>query len=439
MSFTPLSRLVRSPVRSRPRDYVRPRLESLEDRTAPATIAWINPVGGSWDVATNWDLGRTPQSDDDVVIGRLDYGAVVDHATGNDTVQSVSSPFDGGTLAVTDLSTLRVTGSVNIPNLVAATAGVVSANNTGSLNTNLRAEGGGEIHLPALTDYNAAVFTRLEATGAGSLIDLPALTTMIATTGGNPVPGEVRLDVVADQSGTVNLPALTSVRGHPADYFIGFTALRASSGGTFVLDMGESVTFAAAGSLEVDTDAAVAAGPIVVSDLGDVTVRGALSAASVLVDDSSVTVSGSLVVAGGYTAVNSTTTLEGGTVTVCSLFDNQGGSVFGSGVINGSVRNAGLLNKRSLAVNGDFTQTASGQLDLQLRGAGDYDQLAVSGLASLDGTLDVRLAGAFQPQAGEQFQPVLWGQVQGAFATYTGDSSRFTFSYEDSGLTLVAD
>jgi hypothetical protein len=419
----------------------------LEGRTTPATITWVNPGGGLWDVAANWDLGRTPQPDDDVVIGGLDFGAAVRHASGDDTVQSVSSPFDLSTLAVTDQSSLTVTGSVNIPTLLAATGGAVTANNTGTLNINLRAEAGGAIHFPALTGYNATVFTRIEAIGPGSQIDLPALTSLMATTG-DPVPGEVRLDLVADQGGTVNLPALTSVRGHPPDYFVGYTALRASNGGTFVLDTSDPVTFAAAGSLDVDPGAAVEAGPLVVSELGDITVGGSLAATSVQVCDSSVTVSGSLDVRGAYTAVGSTTTLEGGTVTVGDLFDNQVGSVFGSGVINGAVHNAGSLSVSALTINGDYTQTAGGTLHLFIGGlqaGSQYSQLVVNGLATLDGTLDVQLINGFRPQPGDQFQVLLFGEGRGTFAHQTGASASFTFVYVfgggytlPPGLTLVA-
>jgi hypothetical protein len=113
---------------------VRLAVDVLEDRATPATIRWINPAGGAWNDAGNWDLGRTPQPEDDVVIPSLDYRAVIDHASGADVVQSISSSGSYGTLAVTDQSSLRVAGAIDIPTLVACTGGVVMANNTGSLN-----------------------------------------------------------------------------------------------------------------------------------------------------------------------------------------------------------------------------------------------------------------------------------------------------------------
>jgi hypothetical protein len=73
-----------------------------------------------------------------------------------------------------------------------------------------------------------------------------------------------------------------------------------------------------------------------------------------------------------------------------------------------------------------------------LQAGTDYSQLVVNGRARLAGTLNVQLANGYQPQPGNSFQPLLWCQSQGTFAQYTGDSNLFSFSYDDSGLTLVA-
>jgi hypothetical protein len=42
-----------------------------------------------------------------------------------------------------------------------------------------------------------------------------------------------------------------------------------------------------------------------------------------------------------------------------------------------------------------------------------YSQLVVSGLATLNGTCEVRLAKGFHPQAGDSFQPPLWAGPRG--------------------------
>src|SRR5262249_25500991 len=86
-----------------PRPDGRPRLslEVLEDRTAPSTVNWINPAGGNWNTASNWQdaatgASRVPGATDDAVIGFA--GIVVTHSsTASDSVHSLKSL---GTLTV---------------------------------------------------------------------------------------------------------------------------------------------------------------------------------------------------------------------------------------------------------------------------------------------------------------------------------------------------
>jgi hypothetical protein len=124
------------------------------------------------------------------------------------------------------------------------------------------------------------------------------------------------------------------------------------------------------------------------------------------------------------------------TVTNSTLSGNTASSV-GSGIYN-----EGVFAVRGLVtIDGDFFQSAGATLDVRIGGlaAGtDYDQLVVTGLATLGGTLQVKMTNGYRPQPGDAFHPLLWGQSQGAFATYTGASSLFRFSYDASGLTLVA-
>jgi hypothetical protein len=397
---------------------VQPALEELERRLTPTTIEWINPAGGAWDDPSNWDLGRTPLPDDDVLIPNLNYSAVIDHASGDDTVHPVLAQADFLTLAITNQSSLTVADSIHVPTLAAATGGVLTAYNTGSLDINLGAQGGGEIYLPLVMTYHATVFTNITAMGEDSLIDLPALTSMMASMA-PPIPGETRLDVIADQGGTINLPALASVRGHPPDYFVGNTALLAENGGTCALDPSGTVTFAAGGSLGVDRGSDLQAGELVVDDSGELSVSGSVEASSLVVGGAgaSVTVSGSLTLSGTYTQDLGSTTFEAGAVTVGDLFDIRGGDVFGSGTINGDVSNAGSLTAfRAFTINGNYTQTASGQLSVQLRIASDFDQLLITGFAMLDGTLTATLGMGYQPQPGDALQVVQFGAGAGTFA-----------------------
>jgi hypothetical protein len=136
----------------------------------------------------------------------------------------------------------------------------------------------------------------------------------------------------------------------------------------------------------------------------------------------------SLIVSGAYTQTGGSTILQTGTLTASSGVSIQGGSLSGPGTINADVVNAGLLNPGGtsgstglLTINGNYTQTATGILHIGLAGTtadSQYDQLAVSGTATLAGTLDVTLLHGFQPQNGNQFQVLTYGSQTGTFTKY---------------------
>lgn len=93
----------------------------------------------------------------------------------------------------------------------------------------------------------------------------------------------------------------------------------------------------------------------------------------------------------------------------------------------GSLVNAGTVSPGNspgvINVLGDFTQTASGVLLIELAGAGDvagvdFDQLAVTGTAFLDGALRAVAIDGYLPQAGDTFTGVVTaGLIDGQFAS----------------------
>jgi hypothetical protein len=68
----------------------------------------------------------------------------------------------------------------------------------------------------------------------------------------------------------------------------------------------------------------------------------------------------------------------------------------------------------------------------------DFDQLAVTGQATLDGTLTVNLINGFVPNSGDSFPVLTFGSGTGVFATVNGDGPLFTPSYDPMDVTLVA-
>jgi hypothetical protein len=97
-----------------------------------------------------------------------------------------------------------------------------------------------------------------------------------------------------------------------------------------------------------------------------------------------------------------------------------------------------------LTVTGAYTQTSTGALNIKLGGPNpgtDFDQLAVSGAAALDGTLNVTLIPGFTPNAGNNFQILPCASSSNDFATKTGfQLGGGLFLREDltSGVTLQA-
>jgi hypothetical protein len=97
--------------------------------------------------------------------------------------------------------------------------------------------------------------------------------------------------------------------------------------------------------------------------------------------------------------------LTGGTIAGNQTITLQGGVLSGTGTINGNVTNGALIEvggsgtTGTLSINGNYTQTAAGILRMEIGGltpGTQFDQLLVTGIATLGGTLDLLLNG-FNP------------------------------------------
>jgi uncharacterized repeat protein (TIGR01451 family) len=136
---------------------------------------------------------------------------------------------------------------------------------------------------------------------------------------------------------------------------------------------------------------------------------------------------GTLNFAAGLTQTGGTTSLFGGNF-AGTMFNFNGGSVIGNGTITGNVVNSGAAfgpllppGPGILAIVGNYTQGASGTLDIELAGTGgvpgtDFDQVTVTGVATLGGTLNVRSLGGFVPMAGNAFPVLTYASLVNDFA-----------------------
>jgi len=123
----------------------------------------------------------------------------------------------------------------------------------------------------------------------------------------------------------------------------------------------------------------------------------------------------------------------------------SGDSLIGSGTLAANLVNGGTVSPGnsagSITVQGDYTQESTGVLEIQLGGttAGtQYDQLTVTGTATMAGTLNVSLIDGFEPQVGDSFTILPYSTRSGGFSTLNlPEGYRWGFNYAYSGVILT--
>lgn len=103
-----------------------------------------------------------------------------------------------------------------------------------------------------------------------------------------------------------------------------------------------------------------------------------------------------------------------------------GDRLVGEGTINGSLTNHGTVSPGrspgTIRVTGDYAQSGTGTLVIEIASRTDFDHLAIQGNAALDGTLQLNRLGGFNP-AGQSFAVLsATGGVTGGFATVNGNT-----------------
>jgi parallel beta-helix repeat protein len=115
---------------------------------------------------------------------------------------------------------------------------------------------------------------------------------------------------------------------------------------------------------------------------------------------------------------------SGNTLTVSGTLTNNG-TIKGNGIIaNASFINTGIIAPGNspglLSLTGNYTNT-NGNIAIELAGTGvagtNYDQYAVSGSATLGGTLTLSLISGYTPLANDQFTIMTYGSKSGTFTT----------------------
>jgi hypothetical protein len=142
---------------------------------------------------------------------------------------------------------------------------------------------------------------------------------------------------------------------------------------------------------------------------------------------------GTLAVPLGYTqtagitrvsGVSSISAIEPATVNKLNTITIAGGRLEGTGTIMANVVNSATiapgLSAGILTITGDTTLTATSTVQIEIGGTTpgtQYDQLHVAGQLALGGTLNVSAISSFNPAAGNLFDFLDWGALNGKFTS----------------------
>ncbi len=211
---------------------------------------------------------------------------------------------------------------------------------------------------------------------------------------------------------------------------------------TLVLDGANSNVINATTNTDALTgfDSNLAAGNLTVQDGRTLTTPAFTNAGAVLVGTG-----GTLAMTSGsnYTQTGGTTTVNGalqsagtGNLNVqAGVLQGAGTATFAQVTASGGQVDPGVSGQTgTLSITGNYTQDASVTLNIGLGGtaAGQFDQLAVSGVATLGGTLTVTLVNSFSPSAGNSFEFMTYASRSG-----TSDFATINLPTLGGGLTIM--
>jgi hypothetical protein len=128
-------------------------------------------------------------------------------------------------------------------------------------------------------------------------------------------------------------------------------------------------------------------------------------------------------------------------VTITGPVDVQGGSLSGSGMIDGSLTMSGGViapghSSGQIVVTGDYDQSSDSTMILDAGGGepGQFDQVQVAGQANLAGALQFHTSNGFAPLPDDPFNPIGYGTLNGNFE-YSSPNGEL--SVNSNGMLLV--
>lgn len=178
---------------------------------------------------------------------------------------------------------------------------------------------------------------------------------------------------------------------------------------------------------------------------GNIVLTGPISGAGSLIKTgpgslfvwSSLLLGGNIEVQQGLLSLNGRTTLG-------ELIISSGATLGGTGTIEGNVLNRGTLSPGNsigtLTIAGDYQQTSTSSLDIEIASPSSFDRLVVSGRATLAGTLQIIPYGGNPLDYGQKYEFLQAGSISGSFDTINapnGFRGRF-LSSGTTGTLLIA-
>lgn len=129
---------------------------------------------------------------------------------------------------------------------------------------------------------------------------------------------------------------------------------------------------------------------------------------------------------------------SGGTLLNAGTLAADSVTAFGSGDVYVSAGTLSCNAASATKIGGNFTQLAASTLQLNL-GSSNQGRLAVTGTATLSGTLNVKFIGGYKPAVGDTLNIITAGARQGNFTTVNVDGFKATAIYSSSGVQVRID
>ena len=273
-----------------------------------------------------------------------------------------------------------------------------------------------------------------------SAFDTYVLSGTISGSGAVIKTGTNTLVIGANQTYTGSTVVAGGVLKLAADNLLASSArLQVNTGATFDLETHSQTvgSLLGGGTISTGSSAVLSVG----ADNSNTTFSGAINGSGAV----NKVGSGNWIVTGANTYTGPTNILGGGLLINGSLKGDvlvKAGILGGSGIIHGNVVNQAIVSPGNspgtLTIGGNYTQSASGVLSIQIASATVYDKLVVGGKANLNGTLLVSSLGDYRPVPGTSLTILTADQgITGTFSDVTSAGlAKVTVVYQASSVLL---